>query len=93
MSPSITHLPAPFRIEGDFDAEVSVTLVSADGTDICELYPASGNWGPREIGTARLFEMSPRLLVVLRSVLENAVMPEGVRLNAMEVIADAEKTQ
>jgi hypothetical protein len=58
-------LRAPWRVEGKFDAEVGVTIVNADGSDVCEFYPETGAWSREEIVSARAMAAAPEMLRAL----------------------------
>jgi hypothetical protein len=63
------HTPGPWRIEGQFDAEVSIEIRSATDVTICELEPFIENWEVEDIANARLIAAAPELLQNLRRVL------------------------
>lgn len=51
---SAQHFPAPWRIEGQFDDDVTVEIRSADDRLVCEIEPFTGEWTEEEIANARL---------------------------------------
>jgi len=54
--------PAPWRIEGNFDAEVSVVIYSDDNECVCEIEPFLEEWTEAEIARVRLIAAAPELL-------------------------------
>jgi hypothetical protein len=56
------HTLGPWHVEGEFDAEAEITIMSVHGYTICEISPAVGDWEPDEIANAHLFAAAPELL-------------------------------
>lgn len=58
----MSHFPAPWNCEGEFDAEVSVTISAADERVVCDVEPFCEDWTDEEIANARLIAAAPELL-------------------------------
>ena len=72
-----THTPGPWRIEGEFDADTGVSVVSdlGGGTGlICELGPWCGEWDENEIADALLIAAAPDLLASLKETKDAAAV-------------------
>ena len=63
------HAPAPWRIEGEFDVEVSITILDAEDNVVFELESRSPDgWDEPTIASAQLMTAAPELLAALRLV-------------------------
>ena len=74
MSEQAKHTPGPWRIDGQFDAEVSVEIFSGEIL-VCEIGPFLEDWHETEIANTRLMAAAPDLLDALR-VAESFVADE-----------------
>jgi hypothetical protein len=78
MSSRTNMHTGPWRIEGGFDADTSISIVDENDFEICELDPFDGDWMPEEVQRARLIAAAPDLLGACKIVkafldgLENA---------------------
>lgn len=63
-----SHTLGPWRIEGQFDAEVEVEILNSFGFTICEIGPALEDWEPDEIANAHLIAAAPELLESLQTM-------------------------
>jgi hypothetical protein len=62
-----SHAPGPWRIEGQFDAEVSIEILDADGNVVFDLEPQSPDgWDEQSIRNAKLAVTAPELLEALK---------------------------
>lgn len=59
----------PYTINGQFDAEVSVEIMSADGLLVAEIEPFIDNWTAQEIATVHQLKASWSLLKSARALL------------------------
>lgn len=66
----VAPMPGPWRIEGQFDAEVSVEIMSADDCQVCEIAPFQEDWSECEVATVRLIAAAPDLLEALKEIIE-----------------------
>ncbi|HVW08850.1 MAG TPA: hypothetical protein VHC90_09720 [Bryobacteraceae bacterium] len=87
------HSAGPWKIDGQFDDDVAVSIQAPSGFDICEIYPLMGKWSPEDIANARLMENAPSLLRMLKAVLLNDSFSDTTRAEALATIAAAEATQ
>jgi hypothetical protein len=61
----MSHAPGPWTINGEFDAEVSVEILDADGNVVFDLEPQSPDgWDEPSIANAKLAVAAPDLLEV-----------------------------
>src|SRR4051812_31843095 len=63
----MTKLPT-WRIDGEFDSDVTVEIIDEHDFLICELAPFDGDWTPEEIQRAHLIEAAPNLLKACKVV-------------------------
>ena len=75
------YTPGPWKVEGEFDAEVPVTIVGQDDRMIIEIEPYFlGEWEPHEIANARLIAAAPELLEACKA--ELASVEDDWRISA-----------
>lgn len=86
------HTPGPWNIDGQFDSEISVEILSGRADDpkaiqICELVPFLEDWTPEEIANARLIAAAPELLEVAHELCRVfSLEPVGTLVNALEAL-------
>lgn len=59
-------MPGPWRLQGTFDDDIDVEIVSFDDNEVCQIIPFDGTWRPEEIGNAHLIAAAPELLESLK---------------------------
>jgi hypothetical protein len=69
---SETNMFAPWRIEGEFDADASVEIIDAVDWPICEIDPFDGDWTEAEIAGVRAMAAAPELLAALKGMVADA---------------------
>lgn len=90
----MSHMPAPWTLHGEFDADVTVDIKSADDRYVCELAAYTDDWTEEEIANARLIATAPELLEACKAIL--ASFHESVRSEqgldefpTLKLVADA----
>lgn len=100
----LSHTPAPWKIDGQFDAEAAIGIyagdMDGDFTPICELEPSTEDWTPEEIANAHLIKAAPELLDALKAAVQGCPCSlaepvsghriECFAIQALEAIAKAE---
>jgi|SRR5579872_1296012 len=86
------HSPAPWRLDGEFDAGVEVGILDAEGNEIMGIAPMDGpyldEWGEQSLGNAHLLVAAPltyhacKVVLEFLDKLENGT-PEGDRLRTL----------
>lgn len=75
------HSPAPWKIDGEFDAGVNIGILDADGNEILGISPMDGEnldeWGDLSIANARLIAAAPDLLEACRTLFEDFAEAEA----------------
>jgi hypothetical protein len=59
---------APWKISGLFDAETTVSIMTADDWEICEIAPVEDEWTPEEIARVEMMRAAPQMLEALRAI-------------------------
>lgn len=59
---------APWKISGLFDAETTVSIMTADDWEICEIAPVEDEWTPEEIDRIGIMRAAPQMLEALRAI-------------------------
>jgi hypothetical protein len=69
----MSHTPGPWKIDGQFDAEIAVGIYSGDmngaWTGICELEPFLEDWTDEEIANAHILAASASMFEALNAIL------------------------
>ncbi len=76
-------MPAPWHIEGQFDAEVSVEIKASDGRLVAEIEPFVENWTDAEVANVHLIAAAPELYEALRSLTTEAIIAPGKRTGVL----------
>lgn len=58
----------PWKIDGQFDADVSVDIVSNAGFSFCEIIPLFSEWSKEEIARAAAIRAVPEMLDALKAI-------------------------